>query len=47
LVSPQKDWIFVSDAHFTGEEPEEVKAFLEFLETEEERMTIWSSGRSF
>ncbi len=38
MVSPQKDWIFISDAHFTGEDPEEVKSFLGFLDTEEERM---------
>jgi UDP-2,3-diacylglucosamine hydrolase len=38
VVPPQKDWIFISDAHFTGREPEEVKSFLGFLDTEEDRM---------
>jgi UDP-2,3-diacylglucosamine hydrolase len=33
-----KDWIFVSDAHFTGREPEETGAFLRFLDSETERM---------
>jgi UDP-2,3-diacylglucosamine hydrolase len=34
----EKDWIFVSDAHFTGREPEETDAFLRFLDSERERM---------
>jgi UDP-2,3-diacylglucosamine hydrolase len=40
LTSPhaEKDWVFISDAHFTGREPEEMEAFLRFLESEKERM---------
>ena len=38
LVQVEKDWIFVSDAHFTGREPEEMESFLRFLEFGEERM---------
>jgi len=33
-----KDWIFVSDAHFTGNEAEEIEIFLRFLEGEKNRM---------
>ena len=38
MASEQKDWIFISDAHFTGKEPEEVESFLGFLDAEEERI---------
>ncbi|OGP65159.1 MAG: hypothetical protein A2169_09165 [Deltaproteobacteria bacterium RBG_13_47_9] len=34
----KKDWIFVSDAHFTGREPKEMEMFLRFLDSEKERM---------
>jgi UDP-2,3-diacylglucosamine hydrolase len=39
LISTEKDWLFVSDAHFTGRDPEEVDAFLRFLDSEKERMS--------
>ena len=39
LTHAEKDWIFVSDAHFTGREPEEMEAFLRFLDSEKERMS--------
>jgi UDP-2,3-diacylglucosamine hydrolase len=32
-------WIFVSDAHFTGEDPEEMEVFLKFLNAEQGRMS--------
>jgi len=35
----EKDWIFVSDAHLTGREPEEMEGFLEFLNSQKERMS--------
>jgi UDP-2,3-diacylglucosamine hydrolase len=38
LARVEKDWIFISDAHFTGKEPEEMEAFLRFLDSEKERM---------
>jgi UDP-2,3-diacylglucosamine hydrolase len=38
LARPGKDWIFVSDAHFTGREPEGMETFLKFLNSEKERM---------
>lgn len=38
MTHREKDWIFVSDAHFTGREPEEMGAFLRFLDSEKERM---------
>ncbi len=38
LTHPEKDWLFVSDAHFTGREPEEMEMFLSFLNSEKERM---------
>lgn len=37
-VLPGKDWIFVSDAHFTGREPKGMEVFLRFLNSERERM---------
>jgi UDP-2,3-diacylglucosamine pyrophosphatase LpxH len=38
LAGDRKDWIFVSDAHFTGRDPGEMEPFLRFLETEKERI---------
>jgi UDP-2,3-diacylglucosamine hydrolase len=38
LTGAKKDWIFVADAHFTGRDPEKIKAFLRFLDLEEERI---------
>lgn len=32
----EKDWVFVSDAHFTGQEEEGMGMFLQFLESQEE-----------
>jgi UDP-2,3-diacylglucosamine hydrolase len=37
LDRSEKDWTFVSDAHLTGREPEEVEGFLRFLDSEEKR----------
>jgi UDP-2,3-diacylglucosamine hydrolase len=34
----EKDWVFISDAHLTGREPEEMEMFLRFLNLEKERM---------
>jgi UDP-2,3-diacylglucosamine hydrolase len=34
LVRAEKDWVFVSDAHFTGQESEEMESFLRFLDSE-------------
>lgn len=33
-----KDWIFVSDAHLSGNEPGEIERFLSFLKTERDRI---------
>lgn len=33
-----RDWIFVSDAHFTGREPGEMQSFVRFLDSERERI---------
>jgi UDP-2,3-diacylglucosamine hydrolase len=38
LVQVEKDWIFVSDAHLTGREQEEIETLLRFLSLEKERM---------
>jgi UDP-2,3-diacylglucosamine hydrolase len=38
LAHSTKDWIFVSDAHFTGRDPEAMEAFLRFLDSEKSRM---------
>ena len=38
MVRVEKDWIFISDAHLTGREPEEIETFLKFLNLEKERM---------
>ncbi|HMK75258.1 MAG TPA: UDP-2,3-diacylglucosamine diphosphatase [Thermodesulfobacteriota bacterium] len=34
----EKDWIFVSDAHFTGRDPESMEAFLGFLDSEKNQI---------
>jgi len=34
LVPAEKDWIFVSDAHFTGKGSEGMKSFLRFLDSQ-------------
>jgi UDP-2,3-diacylglucosamine hydrolase len=39
LTHSAKDWIFVSDAHFSGEDPEAMEAFLRFLNVEKDRMS--------
>jgi UDP-2,3-diacylglucosamine hydrolase len=39
LARSEKNWIFVSDAHFTGRDPESIKAFLRFLDTEKKQMS--------
>jgi len=38
LTVAQKDWIFISDAHLTGRDPDEMGPFLRFLDLEEERI---------
>jgi len=38
LALSQKDWIFVSDAHFTGHDPESMEVFLRFLESERKQI---------
>lgn len=38
LKSSDKDWIFVSDAHFTGRDSEGMESFLRFLDAEKERL---------
>jgi UDP-2,3-diacylglucosamine hydrolase len=38
LAHSEKDWIFVSDAHFTGRDPESMKAFLRFLDCEKKQI---------
>jgi len=38
LAHSGKDWIFVSDAHFTGRNPESMKAFLRFLDCEKKQI---------
>jgi len=35
----EKDWIFVSDAHFTGRAPESMEAFLRFLDSEKNQIS--------
>jgi UDP-2,3-diacylglucosamine hydrolase len=39
LTRSGKDWIFVSDAHFTGKDCEEMETFLRFLNLEKEHMS--------
>ena len=38
MVCSEKDWIFVSDAHFTGRDPESMEGFLRFLDSEKKRI---------
>ena len=38
MVRSEKDWIFVSDAHFTGRDPGAMEGFLRFLESEKKRI---------
>jgi len=38
LVRSEKDWIFVSDAHFTGRDPGSMEAFLGFLDSEKNQI---------
>ena len=38
LAQSEKDWIFVSDAHFTGRDPEAMEVFLRFLDSEKKQM---------
>ncbi len=37
-VAAEKDWIFVSDAHFTENDTDEMEVFLRFLDSERHRM---------
>lgn len=39
MTQTNKDWIFVSDAHFSGEDPGAMDVFLSFLNAEKERMS--------
>jgi len=39
LSQTEKNWIFISDAHFSGREPAEMGNFLEFLDSERIRMS--------
>jgi UDP-2,3-diacylglucosamine hydrolase len=38
LACSEKDWIFVSDAHFTGQDLESMEAFLRFLDLEKKQI---------
>jgi UDP-2,3-diacylglucosamine hydrolase len=38
LARSEKDWIFVSDAHFTGRDTEAMEAFLRFLDSERKQI---------
>jgi UDP-2,3-diacylglucosamine hydrolase len=38
LALSEKDWIFISDAHFTGRDPEPMEAFLRFLDSEKKQI---------
>ncbi len=38
LAGPGKDWIFVSDAHFTGRDPESMEVFSRFLDLERKQI---------
>jgi UDP-2,3-diacylglucosamine hydrolase len=38
LAPSEKDWIFISDAHFTGRDPESIGGFLRFLNSEKKRI---------
>lgn len=38
MFCAEKDWVFVSDAHFTGQEQEGMESFLRFLDSQREGM---------
>ena len=38
LARSEKDWVFVSDAHFNGRDPGSIRAFLKFLDSEKKRV---------
>ena len=38
MARSEKDWIFVSDAHFTGRDPESMEVFLRFLDSEKKQI---------
>jgi UDP-2,3-diacylglucosamine hydrolase len=38
LARSEKDWIFISDAHFTGRDPEPMRGFLRFLDSEKKQI---------
>lgn len=38
MAHSEKNWIFVSDAHFTGRDPETMEVFLRFLDSEKKQM---------
>jgi len=38
LALSQKDWIFISDAHFTGRDRESMEVFLRFLDSEKKQI---------
>jgi UDP-2,3-diacylglucosamine hydrolase len=38
LACSEKDWIFISDAHFSGRDPESMEVFLRFLDSEKKRI---------
>ena len=38
MFCAKKDWVFVSDAHFTGQEQEGMESFLRFLDSQREGM---------
>jgi len=38
LICAEKDWVFVSDAHFTGQDQSGMESFLRFLEAQREGM---------
>lgn len=39
MTLEEKDWIFVSDAHFTGQDSEGMRAFLRFLDLEKAKIS--------
>ena len=38
MICAEKDWVFVSDAHFAGQEREGMESFLRFLDSQREGM---------
>ena len=38
MARSEKDWVFVSDAHLTGQDPESMEVFLRFLDSEKNRI---------